>query len=1426
MSQSVEDRIVAMKFDNKSFEKGAATTMQTLGKLQKALDFGATAKGLELFKNGLGRFNLSGLGSPIDTVSAKFLGMATIGITALSRITNAAITAGTQLVKSFTIDPIKAGFSEYEANLNAVQTIMSATGESVETVTETLQELNRYSDKTIFSFSDMTANISKFTNAGMSSAAAKDVMIGIANAAASAGVNAEAAGRAMVGFGQSMSMGFVGLMDWTQVDNAGLATKEFKEELIASGVAAGTLTKQLDGTLVTAKGTEVNFKNFRETLKDQWLQADVLTDTLARYSDTSTEVGKKAAMNAQRVKTLTQLMGVLKESVGSGWSESFGIIFGNLEEATKLWTSVNDVIGGFIGKSAEARNKVLADWKEMDGRAHLIKGIRNVFWALYRIIAPIGQAFRDIFPAKTGAQLAEMSLGFRRFTRSLVVSKETSENIRSTFRGLFAILHIGTQILGGIIKYVFTFFQLLAGGGGSVFELTGSIGDLLVKIDEWLTKGDFIGKFFDGLIAARAAILGPIIDGISAIVSVLADLIGMGGETVFGVLSAGAKALAPVLQTVAQAIEYVLTLISELIAAGGTVVFETIGAGAKEVAKGLKKLGPVFRTIGGYLDSFVDSIGDISFESVGQFLGDIASAIGDLFGNLTGIDFPDLSGIFNFGGAADEASEAVDRSVNALSKLSIIGDVLMAGFQGVIQIFKGVGAIVGAAGMAIAAVFDFVADRIRGIPDDWDFQDTLALINTGLFATLVLMFRRFVGAFTGIGGALTETIGSAGGTFNQLTANLKSMQNEVRADMILKIAGAVAILTASIIALTLVKPEKLKLAVGTVVGLMVGLIGAMKLLDRGGPDTIKGATQQAASLTALSAAMVAMATAVLAMSAAVAVLGNMDASTLKKGLISIGLILAGITLMTMALSATGGGATMLAAAVALGILALAITALAGAIKLMDAIDTDTIRDGLTAIGVILLVIGGAMMAMQASIAGAVSLFIIANAIIALAGAIKLLAAMKTDTIRDGLTALVVIFGVLGLATLALSATIVPMLALSAAMLLLGLAFVAVGAGMALFSIALAALAVTGVAGFAALAAGILAFLQVLPLMIQQFGYAIVTMANVIVSSMPAIVQAMTAIVQGLLQTLINSLPKIGETALKIITTILDVIIKAAPKIANAGFKLLLAFLNAIAKNIGKVVKAATDIIVNFVNGIAKSIERIIQAGVNLLLAFLRGIAKAIRENDKDIIEAGLDIGKAIIEGLGQALEDGVGELGDIIGNLADKLIEKFKDKFKIFSPSRVMYGFGEDIVAGLGNAIDNDTKYAVQSMDNLGDETLASIRDTVSVIEDAMSMNLDTTPTITPVIDMAQFQKDAAAMSAMMGTPTISPGLSFTQASSIASQKAVEAAATQETRKDEPPVEQNITFIQNNTSPKALGEVEIYRNTRSQIRLAKEALNS
>lgn len=347
MSDEIDRRVVEMQFRNEDFERNADKTISTLDKLKTAL-------------------HLEGAASGVEAVAAKFSALQVVGVTALANITNSAVDAGKKIVNALAIEPITSGFSEYELKMNSVRTIMSSTGESIETVNKYLDELNEYSDKTIYSFSDMTQNIGKFTNAGVKLEDAVMAIKGISNEAAVSGANANEASRAMYNFAQALSSGSVKLIDWKSIENANMSTVEFKQQLIDTALELGTLVKEGDKyksttTDLTGKVSEAftTTTMFNESLSSQWMTTDVLVKTLKKYADETTEIGKKAYEAAGEVTTFSKMCDTLKETAQSGWAKTWEIVFGDLETAKKIFTPLTETIGGLLDKMSDFRNNLL-----------------------------------------------------------------------------------------------------------------------------------------------------------------------------------------------------------------------------------------------------------------------------------------------------------------------------------------------------------------------------------------------------------------------------------------------------------------------------------------------------------------------------------------------------------------------------------------------------------------------------------------------------------------------------------------------------------------------------------------------------------------------------------------------------------------------------------------------------------------------------------------------------------------------------------------------------------------------------------------------------------------------------------------------------------------------------------------------------------
>ena len=380
MSTTIDQKVVEMRFDNKNFENNVSTTMSTLDKLKQKLNFTGASKGLEDIGSSAKKVDMSGLASGVETVRMRFSALEVMGVTALANITNSAVNAGKRILSALTIKPVTTGFNEYELKMNSIQTIMASTGEDLQTVNRYLEELNKYSDETIYSFSDMTQNIGKFTNAGVKLEDAVMAIKGISNEAAVSGANANEASRAMYNFAQALSAGYVKLIDWKSIELANMATVEFKDQLIQTAVELGTVVKVGDKYQSVTKDMTGNVSElftstraFNESLSAQWMTTDVLVGTLSKYADATTEIGSKATKAATEVKTITQLWGVLQETAQSGWARTWELMVGDLEEAKSFLTVVSNGVGKVIDSMSNWRNNLLEDaltskWEKLSSK--------------------------------------------------------------------------------------------------------------------------------------------------------------------------------------------------------------------------------------------------------------------------------------------------------------------------------------------------------------------------------------------------------------------------------------------------------------------------------------------------------------------------------------------------------------------------------------------------------------------------------------------------------------------------------------------------------------------------------------------------------------------------------------------------------------------------------------------------------------------------------------------------------------------------------------------------------------------------------------------------------------------------------------------------------------------------------------------------
>ena len=1382
MSTTIDERVVEMRFDNKQFESNVQTSLSTLDRLKKSLNLSGAAKGFDEIDSASKKVNMNGLANAVESVRLKFSALEVMAVTALANITNSALNAGKRIVSALTIDPIKTGFQEYETQIGAVQTILANTqheGTNLQQVNRALDELNTYADKTIYNFTEMTRNIGTFTAAGVNLQTSVDSIKGIANLAAVSDSTSQQASTAMYQLSQALAAGKVSLMDWNSVVNAGMGGKVFQDALVRTSELLGT----------GAKNAINMYGSFRESLtKGEWLTTEVLTETLKQFAGAYSEadliqqgfsesqakeiaqMAKTAEEAATKVKTFTQLWDTLKESAQSGWTETWEILIGDFEEAKDLLSEVSETIGNVIGEAAQARNDLLSGglssgWKQLlnqgiadeagyiesiqevarksgdafdkmvadsdnfsdalkkglqegvissetlsdavhnlrdkmtgmsqeerkaagytsemveqiekldeglkngsvsmdeftekilkpSGRENLIQSIWNAAKGLMSVIAPIKEAFRDIFPPMTSEQLYAFTEALRNLTERMKLSETTSENLKRTFKGLFAVLDIIKQAVTAVFNAVGSLLGGVGDLGAGILGVTGTFGDWLVKLDEFIKQGDVFNK-----------VLGTIVSVIKTVATAIRDFVKVVAE----------KIAFPGFELFHSLLERLHASMSQIgDAAGGmkssvSSAFEAMGNALAncQFMQLLQAIWDAVKAISGGIADAMGKVGSSLIDSIGN--ADFSGVI-DL---LNGISFGAIAvGITKFVGAIKEQLDSIGSIKESF--ISILDSVrgCFEAYQSQLQ----AGTLLKIASAIAILVASLVA---LSLIDSAKLSASLGAI-TVLFADLMASMAIF-----------NKISGMASGVIRSTTA-------------MLAISTAVLILASALKKLGDLDAKQLATGLTGVVGLTATMIVAAKSLSKGGPTIIKGASQMvifAAAIKVLASACedlsaldweglakglvgvgvllaevslfmntakfsgqsVTTATGIVILSGAIKILASacedfaqMNWGEIGRGLTSIGIVLAEIVAFTRltgnaqhviatsaALIGIGAAMKILAAAVkdfsamnwselAVGLVGMAgalaavtiavnlmpknmiaigtgliavstaLLIMASALENMGGMEWNEIAKGLVALGGSLGIMAVGLRAMTGTLSGSAAMLVAASALAILTPVLSILGAMSWTAIVKGLVSLAGAFTVIGVAGAVLTPLVPTILGLSGALALIGVAVLGVGAGLlaagtglSAIAVGFTALAAAGTAGATAVVASLTVIItgiaDLIPAIVAKIGEAIVEFCKVIASSAGEIGNAVKEVVLTLVDVLVECVPAIADGALKLIAGVLEALVQYTPQIVDSLFQFLIGVLEGIARNLPGLIQAAIDVLMAFFAGIVDALRGI------------------------------------------------------------------------------------------------------------------------------------------------------------------------------------------------------------------------------------------
>ena len=1009
MSATIDSRVVEMRFDNKNFESNVQTSLSTLDKLKNSLNMNGAAKSFEQIDNAAKKVNMSGLGNAVESVRLKFSALEVMAVTALSNITTAALNAGIRITKALTLDPVKLGFSEYETQIGAVQTILANTshqGTNLQQVNRALDELNIYADKTIYNFTEMTRNIGTFTAAGIDLQTAVDAIKGIANLAAISGSTSQQASTAMYQLSQALAAGRVTLMDWNSVVNAGMGGKVFQDALIRTSELLGT----------GAQAAIDTYGSFRESLtKGEWLTTEVLTETLKQFAGAYSEadliqqgftaeqarsimdMAKTAEDAATKVKTFTQLFDTLKESAQSGWTQTWEILIGDFEEAKEVLTEISNVVGDVISKSAEARNEILSGGLSSGWKQLLSVGIADEAGYIDSI-QEVARAHGDAFDQMV-ADSDSFSDALKKGLQEGVISSETLSNAVFNLQEKMSSMSVEELKAAGYTSEMVTQIESLASG----------LRDGSISMDEF-TEKIMRPSGRENLIQALWNAAKGLMSVITPIKEAFTDIFPPITADQLYKITEGFRSLTERLTLSETASTNLKNTFKGLFA-----VVDIIGKAFISVIKAIGSLLGGIGKLGGGLLSITGSFGewlvklnetiettDIFnkvFGSIANFIKNAAAAIKNFITTVAkNFKIPGFELFHNLLGRVQDRMSQVGEAAGSMKS----GVVAVFKFMGealancqFAQILKTIWNTVKTITSGIVNSFSSISEAIISSLGEANFSGIIDLLNGVSLGAIAVGITKLIGSFRGAIDKIGNIKESFIGILDSVRGCLEAYQSQLKADLLLKIASAIAILTASIVVLSLIDSHKLSAALGAITVLFADLMASMAVFNKiGGKESrvMKSVT-----------AMLGISTAVLILASALKKLGDLDVGQLITGLVGI----AGLTAMVIAAAKamSSGGPTIIKGATRMVIFAAAIKVLASACEDLSKLSWGELAKGLVGVGVLLASVSmftNNTKFMVNSIATATGIVILSSAIKVLASACKDFGSMSWNEVIKGL----------------------------------------------------------------------------------------------------------------------------------------------------------------------------------------------------------------------------------------------------------------------------------------------------------------------------------------------------------------------------------------------------------------------------------------
>lgn len=1062
---------------------------------------------------------------------------------------------------------------------------------------------------------------------------------------------------------------------WTQISDkinaAGISMDVFEDKFKMAAVEHGVAIDKIieeEGSLATAIGNgKVSGNIIIETLKNftaESLNASSATSEITDKITNLQEVVEKVIRGEfgngeERIKALVE--------AGYDYADVQDLVDKKLNGEIIEFEELSDAQLKSIGYTEEQieviRNlaeeaqtantplsKLISELDRPSGAEILIDSARNALQGITKIINSVRTAWKDIFTPATADTLYNIINTLHSFSKHLIISDEDTNNLKSTFKGLFAILDIGKQIFGSLLKAIFPIAKGLGNFGSGILSITGTIGEWLVVLDRVVKSSDIFNK----AIQKMQNILSPIFKFISDRINGAIKAIKEFAQIHFSVPDTSEfmsftdklqgrfepfKKIGEVAKVVMDKIAEVFKASAPVLARLGNMIVDTLGKVCDGIVKALHGEG---------FDSLIDLLNGSMMVGIGagilKFMENLQANInraGGMFSHVNRILFNVKNTLISY-----QAGLKADVLMKIAKAIAVLAASLLV--LSLIDSDKLGGAIV-----AISILFGELATSMAIFDTTLNDKKTLKLSAVGLVmvemsaAILVLASalkkiasidsNKLIGALAGVTVLIHELIATA--------LILSKWGGKIQTSAVSMILFAEAI---NILAKAVRKLGELDTKV-----LIQGLVGVGILM---GELVITFNSFKYGDSLKIAMSMLIMSTALTIMGGALKIIGSTSMLEIGKALLGI----AGtMVILVKAFNGFKYGDSLKVAS-AMFVMSTALTIMGGALKIIGA--TSLLEIGKALLGIAgtmaILVIAFNAFKYDDSLKVAASMFVMSTALVIMGRVLKIIGSMSLAEIGKALLALAGACTILGIAGAVLAPVIPAIIGLSGALALLGVAVAACGVGLLAFATGLVSLSVSGVAGVTAL------------------------------------VEALKILIVGVLDIIASHAKAIAKAVKAVILAVIDVIVECAPAIVEGVLVLINEILKALAEYAPSIVTYLMDFLIGVINALADKLPELIKAAVNLIGAFFRGIVDAFKEIDTTTLIEGL-MGIGILSAIMLALSVvaklipsamiGVLGMGIVIAELA--LVIAAIGAFAQLPGLKWLIEEGGDLLQGVGTAI-------------------------------------------------------------------------------------------------------------------------------------------